>query len=170
MKKIQITGKRNKEQLLSSSLSSEPALRSSVQYQEPSHEHQVVLVNKYFMGHTDEMEKEVKREITRKIGGYKAQDIKKNIYDANLLVSVETVLEKLVGSKLRCHYCRNIVKVLFSAVRDPQQWTLDRTDNDLCHSEQNTVVCCLKCNLERRVLDADKFTFTKQLKIKKMDM
>ena len=111
MKKIQITGKRNKEQLLSSSLSSEPALRSSVQYQEPSHEHQVVLVNKYFMGHTDEMEKEVKREITRKIGGYKAQDIKKNIYDANLLVSV-VVLEKLVV-QLRCHYCRNIVKVLF---------------------------------------------------------
>ena len=42
MKKIQITGKRNKEQLLSSSLSSEPALRSCVQYQEPS-EDQVVL-------------------------------------------------------------------------------------------------------------------------------
>lgn len=168
MKKIQITGKRNKEQITNMS-SQEVAIRSSVDYEEPCHEVQVSLVNKYFMGHSDEMEKDVKREMTRKICGYKAQDIKKGIYNASLLVNVCDVLEKLVASKLRCHYCRNKVKVLFSGVRDPQQWTLDRTNNDLCHSNANTVVCCLKCNLERRVLDADKFTFTKQLKIKKID-
>jgi hypothetical protein len=168
MKQIQFTGKRNKDQINNIS-SQKVAIRSSVNYEEPSHEVQVSLINKYFMGHTDKMEKDVKREITRKITGYKGQDIKKDIYDESLLVNVCDVLEKLVASKLKCHYCRNNVKVLFSGVRDSQQWTLDRIDNDLCHSRENTVVCCLKCNLERRVLDAEKFTFTKQLKIKKME-
>ena len=119
------------------------------------------------MEHSDSMETHVKREIARKISGYKAQDVKKNTYDSLLLVNVTNVLEKLVVSKLRCHYCENIVKVLFICARDPKQWTLDRIDNDRCHSTNNTVVCCLKCNLDRRVQDVDKFTFTKQLRIKK---
>ena len=166
MKTIQITGKRNKEQLVDG-IQRGRAKRSMVDYEEPIHHEQICLVNKYFMGHTDSMESQVKREIGRKISGYKSQDMKKGIYDASLLVDVSAVLEKLVASKLQCHYCRKPVKVLFTGVRDPCQWTLDRTDNDLCHSPENTVVCCLKCNLDRRVLDADKFTFTKQLRITK---
>lgn len=166
MKTIQITGKRNKEQLVEG-VNRKASVRSSANYQEPSHQDQITLVNKYYMEHTDSMEKHVKREIARKLSGYKAQDIKKNIYDSLLLVNVPNVLEKLVISKLRCHYCENIVKVLFTCVRDPNQWTLDRIDNDRCHSADNTVICCLKCNLDRRVQDVDKFTFTKQLRIKK---
>ena len=40
-------------------------------------------------------------------------------------------------------------------VRDEQQWTLDRIDNDKCHSDENTVISCLKCNLQRRVKNSD---------------
>ena len=54
-------------------------------------------------------------------------------------------------------------------MREPFQWTLDRIDNSLSHTNENTCVSCLKCNLQRRVMDADKFTFTKQLKISKME-
>ena len=38
--------------------------------------------------------------------------------------------------------------------------SLDRIDNNLCHSNENTVIACLKCNLQRRCQDAKKFTFT----------
>ena len=169
MKTIQITGKRNKDRLVDGIQHGRttPSTRSMVDYEEPSHQEQIHVVNKYFMGHSDTMETQVKREISRKISGYKSQDTKKGIFDPLLLVDVSIVLEKLVASKLQCHYCRNHVKVLFTGVRDPCQWTLDRIDNAHCHSSENTVVCCLKCNLDRRVLDADKFTFTKQLRITK---
>ena len=76
---------------------------------------------------------------------------------------------KLVASKLKCLYCKNQVRVFYSKLKDPEQWTLDRIDNDLPHTDDNTVVCCLKCNLQRRVTNADKFAFTKNLKITKKE-
>tara|TARA_Y100000385_G_C12539996_1_gene403352 strand:- start:149 stop:511 length:363 start_codon:yes stop_codon:yes gene_type:complete len=109
----------------------------------------------------------VKRELDKKISSYRSQDNKKNIV-CNL-ITYEELIEKLVISRLLCNYCRKTVKILFKEVRDKEQWTLDRIDNDLGHTNDNTVVCCLKCNLERRCLDAKKFEFTKQLKIKKAE-
>jgi hypothetical protein len=53
-------------------------------------------------------------------------------------------------------------------VREPTQWTLDRKDNGLCHSCDNTLIACLKCNLQRRVTDMNKFNFTKKLLLKKI--
>ena len=61
------------------------------------------------------------------------------------------------------------MNILFSMARDETQWSLDRIDNDKCHSNENTVISCLKCNLQRRCQDMKKFTFTKQLKINKID-
>jgi len=81
---------------------------------------------------------------------------------------LDETIEKMVISKLKCHYCYQEMKIFFTKVRDETQWTLDRIDNDLCHSNDNTVVACLKCNLQRRRQDAGKFTFTKQLRIKKI--
>ena len=48
-----------------------------------------------------------------------------------------------------------------------EQWTLDRIDNNINHSESNVIIACLKCNLQRRCQNKDKFLFTKQLKIVK---
>ena len=166
MKTVTITGKHNIHNLIKND--EEESTRSNVHYEEPKHHNQVILLNKCYMGDKDEMILHVKREITRKIYGYKSQDIKKKIFDPTLLVTFPNVLEKLVASKLRCIYCNSDLKVLFTCVRDEKQWTLDRVNNDLCHSSSNTVICCLKCNLQRRVMDVDKFTFTKQLKIKKL--
>jgi len=168
MKTIHIVGKRNKEQLLNG-IDPKKMVRSCVRYEEPPHQRQVSLVNKYYLRHGDVMEKHVKREIAQKISGYKSQDVRKDIFDAGNLVTMMSVVEKLVVSKLRCNYCCGVVKVLFTCVRDHQQWTLDRTDNNMGHSADNTVICCLKCNLERRVLDSEKFTFTKQMRIKKTE-
>ena len=48
-------------------------------------------------------------------------------------------------------------------------WTLDRIDNDLSHTNNNTCISCLKCNLQKRRRSHEKFKFTKQLKIEKKD-
>ena len=84
------------------------------------------------------------------------------------MITLDEIIEKLVISKLLCFYCKDNVKVLFVMVRDNKQWSLDRIDNNICHSNDNTVICCLKCNLERRVQNANNFKFTKQLRIKKV--
>ena len=107
----------------------------------------------------------LERELRKKIQGYKSQDIKRTIYDQKQLISYTEVVEKLVASKLKCAYCMQSVYVLYKDVRDPTQWTLDRKDNTIGHSQDNTVICCLKCNLQRRRIDDDKFMFTKRLKI-----
>lgn len=130
---------------------------------------QVKMINHLYL--TDSCEEEIllKREFEKKINGYKNQDINKEIYDNTLLISLQDVIEKLVASKLKCFYCKKQVLILYKNVRDLNQWTLDRIDNDLCHSNSNTLISCLKCNLQRRSRDMEKFKFTKQLKIKKDD-
>ena len=165
MKQISIKGKHNIN-LINGNKDNE--FRNVATYEEPPISEQINLVNKYFMNLDDENTPHLKGEISRKINGYKSQDVKKDIYDANKLVNMDNVLEKLVACKLKCYYCKIPVKVLFTKVRDDRQWTLDRIDNDICHSNSNTVICCLKCNLERRVKNSKDFVFTKQLKIKKI--
>jgi len=162
MKKISITGKHNIN-LINGNKHNE--FRNVASYKEPSITEQLSIVNKYYMNIIDENTPHLKGEITRKISGYKSQDVKKKKYEDKKLVKIDNVLEKLVACKLKCHYCRNQVKVLFTKVRDDEQWTLDRIDNDICHSNSNTVICCLKCNLQRRVKSSGDFIFTKQLKI-----
>jgi hypothetical protein len=107
-------------------------------------------------------------ELNHKIQGYKGQDVRKEIHDQSTLINLEDVLEKLVASKLTCCYCSKPIQVLYKNVRDPLQWTLDRIDNAFGHTRDNTCISCLKCNLQRRVMNADKFTFTKKLKIQKV--
>ena len=68
-------------------------------------------------------------------------------------------------SKLKCHYCFQQLRIMYSAVRSESQWTLDRVDNDLEHTASNTVIACLKCNIQRGCLCKKKFKFTKQLRL-----
>lgn len=131
------------------------------------HKKQIEMINKFFIGEDFEYKKMIEREIEKKIQGYKQQDIKKTIYNENLIIKLDDVIEKLLISKLKCYYCYKEIFVIYKNVRDNMQWTLDRKDNDLCHSKENTLISCLKCNLQRRVTDVDKFTFTKHLRITK---
>jgi len=130
-----------------------------------THTLQVEMLNKLYTDCDFPLKSLLEKELEKKINGYKAQDIKKEIYDADLLIHFSDTIDKLISSKLRCYYCKCAVVLLYKNVREPTQWSLDRTDNDKCHSRENTVVACLKCNLQRRVTNADKFTFTKSLKI-----
>ncbi len=110
-----------------------------------------------------------KREIIRKLNSYKQQDIKKNKYSSDFIQESE-LLEKLVISRLKCYYCKKEVLLLYETSREPMQWTLDRLDNSCGHTKDNVVIACLKCNLERRCLNDEKFLFTKQMRlIKKIE-
>tara|TARA_B100001093_G_C26587618_1_gene910085 strand:+ start:35 stop:532 length:498 start_codon:yes stop_codon:yes gene_type:complete len=165
MKVINIIGKNNVDKLINKN---DTATRNKVNYEEPTHQEQIKLINKFYMNEKNNMDTDLIREIKLKLNSYKNQDIKKNIYNQDKLITIEEIVEKLVISKLSCYYCKKNVKILFVKVRDDYQWTLDRIDNSICHNNNNTVICCLKCNLERRIQNSNNFKFTKQLKIKKL--
>jgi hypothetical protein len=109
------------------------------------------------------------QQLNQKINGYKSQDIHKKLLDLEKIVDLENVLQLLLQSNLECFYCKNKVKVLYEHVREPSQWTLDRIDNDYGHNKGNLEIACLSCNVRRRTMYADRYVFTKQLKLVKKD-
>ena len=126
---------------------------------------QLQMINQLYLNLINiEYKKQCLREIEKKIASYKTQDMNKNKYEDNN-ISQEEVIEKLVASKLKCYYCKCNMQIFYEKVREMSQWTLDRIDNDLPHQPMNVIIACLKCNLDRRRQNKDKFLFTKQLKI-----
>lgn len=103
------------------------------------------------------------KELTNKIIGYKRQDVEKKVFQQDLFVSLEIVIDKLLCSKLRCFYCKQSCEILYKNVYSKQQWTLDRINNDLGHNTDNVVVSCLECNLKKGTMDSDRFKYGKQI-------
>lgn len=167
MKTINIKGKHNINMINGEKNAIRQTIRDNITDYTLEHADQIKLINQLYLKIPVINETTVMRELEKKICGYKNQDIKKNIYNEQLLISKDEVIEKLVASKLKCYYCRCNVEILYTCVREKVQWTLDRINNDDCHSNINTVIACLKCNLDRRVTNIDKFKFTKQLIIKR---
>ena len=117
----------------------------------------------------NEVSKIVVQEINKKINGYKHQDKLKKILDENKFLTFETVLQKLIEYELKCHYCKSELKILYDISRQMTQWSVDRIDNDKGHNNDNFYIACLDCNLKRRRRSDDKFLFTKQMKLVKVD-
>ena len=128
-----------------------------------NHTSQVNLINKLYLGELFEERKFIISELKCKINSYKQQDIKKNYHESDNLITIDNVIEKLVCCKLKCYYCNEKIYIIFEKVRDNVQWTLDRLNNYDEHTNDNTIICCLQCNLQRRRKNSDKFKFTKQL-------
>ena len=118
--------------------------------------------------YVDDVSKIALQQINRKIYGYKQQDITKNLLDVNKLITMESVINKMLECELKCYYCLEPMNVLYDISREGKQWSVDRIDNDLGHNLDNYYLACLECNLKRRRRNDDKFLFTKQLKIKKV--
>ena len=55
--------------------------------------------------------------------------------------------------------------ILYSFVREPKQWTLERLNNVFGHNRDNVVLSCLQCNLRRRCILAERYVQTKQMSI-----
>ena len=110
----------------------------------------------------------IKQQIQQKLGGYKAQDVKKAKYNDLVFITHAQVLRLMIESENLCFYCKGKVHVLYENVREPHQWTLERIDNDFGHNEGNVVIACLACNLRRRTMHYERYLFTKQLTISKL--
>lgn len=109
------------------------------------------------------------KELTKKLQGYKQQDSKHNIYSKHHFITMNTTIQRLVESKLSCLYCNTKLMLFYKECKQINQWTLDRIDNSMGHNSNNVVISCLECNLKRRNTDLNKFLYSKQLSIKKID-
>lgn len=118
---------------------------------------------------TDEISKIALQEINKKIYSYKQQDNIKKIFNQEDFVHLETIIDKMVECELKCYYCQCEMSVLYDISREMKQWSVDRINNDLGHNKDNFYLACLECNLKRRRRSDEKFLFTKQLKLVKID-
>lgn len=132
------------------------------------HNEQVKSINQLFLNTSFPEKKIYENQIKKKINSYKSQDQKKKRYDEDTFISYEQVLNKLVVTKLKCDYCSNKINVISNRYRDEHQWTLERIDNNIGHTNENVIISCLECNLKRRTSNSDNFKFTKKLKIEKI--
>lgn len=126
---------------------------------------QISMINQIYLGEKFKDDKLIRKNLKQKINSYKQQDLRKDRYDSNTFIKYDELLEKLVISKLICEYCRCRVLLMYANKREDKQWTLDRINNDDGHSNSNTIISCLKCNLERRCKNDKKFLFSKQMRL-----
>ena len=163
MKKIVIKGKRNIDGIKGEKKKTRK-ITNNINKKVFNKVSQVEYLNKLYLGENYDGIDFVKKEVERKLSGYKNQDVKKKKL-TDKLISYEECLEKLVISKLKCYYCKTDCLLTYENVREQSQWTLDRIDNSIGHEKDNVVICCLKCNLKRRTTNDEKFKFTKQMRI-----
>jgi hypothetical protein len=109
----------------------------------------------------------LREQIRQKINNYYAQDMKKQIYNAENFITLEYILQKLEECQLDCFYCREPVYIWYEIAREPKQWTVERIDNKIGHDIGNIEIACLSCNLKRRCMYHERYVFTKQVKIVK---
>lgn len=129
-------------------------------------ESDITIHNKNY-GYCDYIRKLSQQQITKKISGYRAQDLEKDIFNSEKFINYENVMQLLKESNMKCFYCKEMVLILYELVREPKQWSIDRIDNNFGHNNNNIVIACLHCNLRRRCIYHEKFVFTKQLNIVK---
>ena len=110
----------------------------------------------------------LREQIRQKLHGYKAQDIKKGIYNPSTFITLEYILQLLSECDLSCFYCHEPVYLWYEVCREAKQWSVERIDNALGHDVGNVEIACLSCNLKRRCMYHERFAFTKDLKIQKM--
>lgn len=131
-----------------------------------THAYQLREISKLYLNMEDESVEHraiIIKELTNKIIGYKRQDVEKNVFQKDLFVSLENIIDKLLCSKLKCYYCKESCELLYKNVYSKQQWTLDRINNDLGHNTDNVVISCLECNLKKGTMDSDRFKYGKQI-------
>lgn len=89
-------------------------------------------------------------QIQQKLAGYVRQDERKGRAAPEPPLTVAATLAMLEAAQFRCTYCARDMPRVWTAPRDPAQWTLDRVDNARPHQIDNVVPSCMECNLRRR--------------------
>ena len=171
-KSISITGKRNID-----SFSNKPAVRN-IKYKQRdisiSEIHDIFLFiknhNKYDTSRQfSNKQKYIYQTLYTKSYSYFNQDKTKRSKLPREIIPVKILIDKLINNNYKCSYCNQNVKIIYDKVRDPLQWTLDRIDNSLNHTDKNCVISCLKCNLKRKTLEKKIFEKWNIVSVKKND-
>lgn len=168
MKSIEISGKRNIDKIQKIK---EPERKDTVKWNLNeiyyTYHKQLQMINILYLEQEPigEIYPLLKREINKKLNGYKTQDKQNKILDLNYLISLEFVIEKLMSCKLKCFYCNDKCELLYKNTFSKKQWTLDRIDNNYGHNNNNVVICCLECNIKRGNMDSERFKRGKEIKI-----
>lgn len=108
----------------------------------------------------------VKNEINTKLRTYKASDVSRSLHGTSIC-NCDVIIDMMIRQKCKCYYCHKEFLVLYKNTRDPLQWSVDRIDNDKAHCEDNIVISCLRCNLQRRTRDFNEFYISRNLQITK---
>lgn len=154
MKKISIIKKNSEKKILPS----DDCLKNT---------NHIKFVNMYYLNEPFNEQNRIEKELKKKLSGYKNQDKKKNRHDEVLFIKLDELVEKLVVSKLNCHYCKKQCLLFYKEKRNYLQWTLDRINNNIGHFNDNVVISCLGCNLQKRRRSDKHFKFAKQMNIVK---
>ena len=165
-KKIEISGKRNIDKI---NKVENPERKASEKWKIDesfyTYRKQIELINKLYLDQIKEEEIWLKREIDKKIKGYKNQDLIKKLINLNKFISLNETIEKLVESKLKCYYCKENCELVYKNIFAKKQWTLDRINNNEGHNYDNVVICCYECNIKRGDMDSERFKRGKEIKI-----
>ena len=166
MRSIDITGKRNIDKIRNIK---NPERKETIKWNLDdsyfTYNKQIQIINSLYLNQEQEQNILAKREISKKINGYKSQDIQKELLDLNRLISLDQTIEKLMVSKLKCFYCKENCELLYKNTLAKKQWTLDRVNNEYGHNHDNVVICCLECNIKKGEMDSDRFKQGKDIKI-----
>ena len=137
MRSIDITGKRNIDKIRNIK---NPERKETIKWNLDdsyfTYNKQVQIINSLYLNQEPEQNILAKREISKKINGYKSQDIQKELLDLNRLISLDQTIEKLMVSKLKCFYCKDNCELLYKNTLAKKQWTLDRVNNEYGHNSR----------------------------------
>ena len=128
------------------------------------YEDQISILSKLYFNIDFDYRNDISKVLKNKLNNYIQQD-KKRKRDFSNNITYEESIYKLLTSKLKCYYCKNNVKIIYKEIKDKNQWTFDRLNNNISHTNNNVVVCCLECNLKRGIQNYNDFLFGKQLQI-----
>lgn len=132
-------------------------------YDDITYDDEIKILNDLKNNVQNEDTKILKSELKKKLAGYKNQDILKNKFNDKQFITLEETLTKIIACKTICLYCNCKSKLFYKYIRDTNQWTLDRIDNNFGHNADNVEISCLKCNLKRKTISPDKYILTQQL-------
>ena len=168
-KTIEIKGKQSRDKILKKGPIREKINNSIIDFENLTHEKEINYINQLFFDNNFNEGKIIETEIKNKLRGYKNQDNKNKNFDDRYFIKHEEVIEKLVASKLRCFYCNTNISILYNKCHDNTQWTLDRIDNDEGHNKDNVNISCLKCNIQRKDMNIERFTKSKNMRFVKVE-
>ncbi len=97
----------------------------------------------------------LKRKMKQKIRTYKHDDKKKRAYDAlncdDKYVSYDFILNMIINSNLKiCSLCNCDLLYTNYQPYEKKQYSIDRIDSNLFHTEHNIQIICFYCNRRKQ--------------------